>query len=205
MAVQRFADYDDYYRQSQGRQINTFTPPAGKYQVKITNFQAFEDSYPRVRWEMTALFGEYAGMPFDHTQFIKGKLSVDFIKGDFEALGLKLNGLSDVHDVGPETIGMCAEVTVVEKQGKDGRWFTNIYIDRVLDAVDDKGMPCAQGDLEGATESRQAPPPAEQQAPPPRRQAPPASPPSPPAPDDAPPDPEDAPPPTSFDPDDVPF
>jgi hypothetical protein len=138
-----FADYDDYYRKSRGRQFNTFVPPPGDYQVKITGFKAIDGATPRVKFFLEPLYGEFAGMAFEHVQFVRGLESVDYIKGDIEALGEKIDGLSDLSVVGERFIGMIAEVTIKEKRGKDGRFFKNIYINRRLTEVDDQGMPMA--------------------------------------------------------------
>lgn len=177
-----FADYDRAYRESSGRQYNTFVPPPGDYQVKITDFKAIDGKLPRVKFTMKPLFGEFAGMPFEHTQFIRGSKSVDFLKGDIEALGEKIDGLSDLPAVGARFIGMIAEVTIKEVKGKDGKYHKNIYINRRLTEVDEQGMPVAsdreeeagaQEDWGGSFSEPEAP---AESAPPPAS-APPSSPP----------------------------
>jgi len=129
------SDWDKIWDKVQGNRSFGWTPPPGMYQVEITGLRTTRTNAgdDMVVIKMIILAGEFQGSSFEKVNVLRSENSVNFLKGDFKAIGVNLPKLSDLPQMAQVFEGIQAEVKVVETQGNMGQTYINTYFQKAIE------------------------------------------------------------------------
>lgn len=133
------SQFSSEWMQAQPKQASEFwNPEDGQYDVEIEDVKYTEDApegqsaQARIVYTLRVLAGEYEGERFRKFDTIRGRTSLEYVKGDLMTLGITVP--ADIEFL-PQAIQSARGSKVVVKvktSYKDGREYKNTYINKFL-------------------------------------------------------------------------